>query len=186
MFQFAEDPRIQHRTAANGNRGTTGVMKHADGIIDRSDISIGNNRHSTNRIHDISNRITIHLSVKPLRPSSSVNRDGDDSDVFHGCGNGRGGQSGRVPAEPHLDTHGESNGFHNFFCHLHGTAGVAHQAGTATGSVDFRHGASHVQINCFVASIFEPFGRSNDIRSASTEELHCQRPVFRSCRHKLQ
>jgi len=114
-----------------------------------------------------------------------MNGDGGDADLFEGRGEFRSGLCGGVPAESHLDCHGNPHGADQLLNHPHGIVRTAHQTGSAAGSVDLGHGATHVDINSLIPLFLQPHGCADQIFGATAEDLNGQRAVFRGCGHQF-
>ncbi|MEY3458807.1 MAG: hypothetical protein RL215_1964 [Planctomycetota bacterium] len=107
LLNAAKDPGIEHCSAANCDGSAAGFADHGDGICGVPDIAVGDDWHVPHRLHNSSNAIAVHGSVKALGACASVNGDGSDTGLFEGGGELWCGETGGIPAEPHFDGDGQ-------------------------------------------------------------------------------
>ena len=91
----------------------------------------------------------------------------------------------RVPAQSHLYGDRQINGFKHSAHHRHRAVDVAHQASTTASAVDLGHGATHVDIDGFVAMVFQPARGLHQMNRLATKDLHRQRTIFQASLHKI-
>ena len=82
ILQLPKNPRVKHCSSPNGNSSTSCFRNHRISVVDRPNVSVGNNRHRPDRSHSIANSLSIDATVKSLLSSTSMHGDCSDADAF--------------------------------------------------------------------------------------------------------
>lgn len=177
-MQTAENPRIEQRAAADGNRVTAGLRAHPPGVGDGPHVAVPHNGNPLDRLNHRADSLDQDRPPESLLPGAPVDRDRRDAELFELPRERGGGDPRPVPAEPHFDRDRNAHRLDHLPDQPAGAVGIAHETGPAPLPGDLGHRAAHVDIDRFVAPLFQPLGRGDEMANFSAVNLHRERFVF--------
>lgn len=157
-IELLEHEGIGEGASTDGDGGAAGFLEHSGGVIEGADITVGDDRHAVDGLDDGADSVAVDLAAEALRAGSAVNDHGRDADLLEGAGERGGREIVVIPAEPHLDCHGNLDRLDDGLDEIDGALHFAHQGGSAPGADDLADGTAHVDIDKGNAVGLDPLG----------------------------